>query len=142
MSFMELTGCYIKGDGTVNKIWPSLSEGHAKEFPEIRTCCHGTFNVKLNNLPQNMPPDEEKYRSLTQGKPYISPRIRVVRINGKDVVAWLYRGGHEGKPIWELLAKEKLKEFLGVQYGDHITLTVEVCEEGSEGMPKPPERAC
>ena len=132
---MELKGKYIPGDGTVKKIWESLSEGHSHEFPKIKECCPGTFNVCIENLPNEMPPDDEKYRTLGGGT-YISSRVRVVKMNGKEVIAWLYRGGHEGKPIWELLSEKNLKELLGVEHGADITLTIEICEEGTEGMPQ------
>ncbi|MBN6742049.1 hypothetical protein JKG47_16205 [Acidithiobacillus sp. MC6.1] len=148
---IELIGKYASheannhgADGTVNKIWKSIVGAHKGEFPTIAECEPGTFNVLITNPDNYSPPDEKKYRCLSAiywGRPHghhISPVAKVTRINGVETEFWIYRGGHEDKPVLELLSKIRLASTLGIQPGQAITLIMEILPEGSPGMPEVP----
>jgi hypothetical protein len=69
---------------------------------------------------------------------HLSPRAKIVAINGKAVDAWFYRGGHQNLPVLELISEHKLATLLDVGDGGAITATVIEVEEGEVGMPGPP----
>ena len=63
----------------------------------------------------------------------------MIEINGKPLMAWLYRGGLPDDVI-ELLCERKLSAFLALTKGQNVTIVVEEVPEGTPGMPAPPPK--
>jgi hypothetical protein len=71
----------------------------------------------------------------------LSPRAKVIQINGSNVEAWIYRGGHPDS-ILELISPDRLSDRLGVKSGDGVSLVIlEYGLDGVPGMPILPPRA-
>lgn len=139
MRTIRLDGNYCKGHGTVSTIWESLSDGHAHEFPQIKLCAPGTFNVKVSYTP----PNDEKYRKMSKelnrnDGNHISPCARITQINDQEITCWIYRGGHCMEDILELLSEQRLAEYLNLCLGDPVAITIEEIEEGTANMPSAP----
>lgn len=142
MTRVLLEGVYSNGHGTVSGIWQSLSAAHAQEFPRVLRCCPGTFNVQVTHR-EYLPPRDEEFRAAARvlGRKdgnHISPCARVIQINGKPITCWLYRGGHGGENVLELLGEQRLTDILGVRAGDRISMVVEEVAAGTDGMPLAP----
>ena len=69
---------------------------------------------------------------------YLSPCAKVVEINGREVEAWLYRGGNPKAYTLELISRQKLNELLNIQNGDDLNVVIMEVEEGTIDMPKSP----
>ncbi len=140
-----LKGIYSGGHGTVSRTWEVLSAGHAHEFPGIPDCVPGTFNVRITSQEYSPPRDDEfrgEARSLgREDGNHVAPCARVVRMNGIEVTCWIYRGGHGGENVLELLCRQNLADLLGVKSGDKIEMSIEEVELGTEGMPSRPAPA-
>ena len=152
---MERKGIYQeRGKRFVGDHWQQIINDHIEEFPQIMECCPGTFNIQLTDG-EYKPPRDESYREMARrrGKSvdryehgnHISPTAKVTELNGIDVIAWNYRGGHfkNGMPdnsIMELLSVEKLSDLLSLKNGDSVIVTIEEVSEGSNGMPLPPPK--
>lgn len=139
MHTTTLKGYYCKGDRTVSTCWDSLSGGHAHEFPQIKLCVKGTFNVKVSYTP----PNDEKYRKMAkqlnrEDGNHISPCAKITQINNQPINCWIYRGGHVNEDILELLSEKKLSEYLNLKLGDDVAITIEEVEEGTVNMPSAP----
>jgi hypothetical protein len=141
MRTIELHGHYRSGHGTVSTTWDCLSAGHIHEFPQIETCDRGTFNVEVPYTP----PNDEKYRKMAKELQlprddgnHISPCARITHINGHAITCRIYRGGHGGENILELLSECRLAGHLGLKPGDGVTITIEEVDEGTENMPSAP----
>lgn len=139
MRTIVLNGHYRSGHGTVSTIWDSLSDGHIHEFPKINSCASGTFNVEVPYTP----PNDEKYRKMAKelhrdDGNHISPCARITHINGHAVTCWIYRGGHVGENLLELLSEHRLAGHLSLNPGDRVEITIEEMEEGTENMPSAP----
>lgn len=140
-------GFYCSGDGYVGRPdnWARICKEHQEEFPHIQNCIPGSFNIRIiDPCSGYIPPDEQIYLDLKQdneGKPhpYISPRTRVVSINDRCVLCWIYRGGH-GKSILELLSCLELKALLKLSPGASVSVKIEVVDEGTPGMPRRPSK--
>jgi hypothetical protein len=142
-----LKGKYLgRRHGYVSEHWGQICAEHEEEFPQVRSCHPGTFNVVLDAA--YAPPSEAEYRSRardsggTTGRyrdgNYLSPRAKVTAINGKQVEAWLYRGGHASEWL-ELLSADPLAQRLSLRNGDAVTIEItEFTEEGGPSMPGPP----
>lgn len=153
MTTIQLRGDYVShrasaagADGTTNRIWKSMVDAHQVEFPPITECVPGTFNVWITDPRNYVPPNETKYRELSRvhwNRPeghHISPVAKITRINDVDIECWIYRGGHNDKPIIELLARIPLAANLNIKPNQPITLQLTILPEGSPGMPKVPGR--
>lgn len=131
-------------DGSVAKNWDKIVAGHKDEFPSIERCFPGTFNVWITEPENYMPPYEDRYRSLSAifwGRPeghHISPVIKILKINDEDVECWVYRGGHRGQPVLELLSEDNLLEKLRIEPDALVVLELIVVPEGTPGMPALP----
>lgn len=142
--YVSHNGGSCGADGSVSKNWEGIVAAHKDEFPAIQECIPGTFNVWITKPENYLPPSEQKYRKLSaehwnrEKGHHISPVAKVTMINGIDVECWIYRGGHEGQPVLELLSKEELETKLGVQPGKLLTLELEILPEGALGMPAVP----
>jgi len=68
---------------------------------------------------------------------HISPRAKVIEINGHHIEAWIYRGGH-GHHVLELIARECISSRFDISDGDTVHLRIEHFPEGKLGMPKAP----
>jgi len=98
----------------MSRNWAQVSADHRDEFASMGRCAKGSFNVLLDA--PYLPPEEDRYREMARerGKSvgryedgnYISPRARVVGINGKAMVAWIYRGGAPGRPRGRVAVKK------------------------------------
>ena len=98
--------------------------------------------------PEYFPPDDLEYRKRAKkrGEPvkryehgnHLSPRARVIEINGQEIAAWIYRGGNPERHILELVSAQRLAEHLSIQNGDKLTVVIMEVEEGTIGMPMPP----
>lgn len=136
-----LKGVYSDGHGTVSRIWADLSAGHVQESPRIRQCHPGTFNVET--VQEYLPPGDGDFRAAARalGREdgnHVAPCARVIRINGRPITCWLYRGGHAGENILELLSEQRLVDVLGVRPGDQIEMEIEEVAVGTDAMPLPP----
>ena len=139
--------CIVRGTRHAGDHWEQVSADHAEEFPTIRECVPGTFNVRMASSPTYEPPDDARYRCQArmrgrsvgryQDGNHISPRARVVAINGTQLEAWLYRGGN-APAILELVSRHWLAEALRVKDGAKVTVEIEELPEGAAGMPAPP----
>lgn len=139
MRTIELHGHYRSGHGTVSTLWDSLSAGHVHEFPQIEACVRGTFNVEVPYTP----PNDEKYRRMAKelyrdDGNHISPCARITHINDRAITCWIYRGGHGGENILELLSEHRLSDRLNLKSGNSVTITIEEVDEGTENMPSAP----
>ena len=142
-NYLSNGSCISGADGTVSKPekWRSICEAHSIEFPKIACCTPGTFNVLITEPHNYEPPGEEKYRSIARenmgrsGGHHISPVAKIVSINGKSVECWIYRGGHVGEHILELLAVSRLAVVLGINPNDDLILELEEFPECSPEMP-------
>ncbi|MBN1550395.1 hypothetical protein JW979_02950 [bacterium] len=152
---MRLNGLYQeRGKRFVKEHWQQVCND-CQEFPQIRECCPGTFNIRLTSGDYK-PPGDEKFREMARkrGKSvkryehgnHVSPTARVTEINGIEVVVWIYRGGHfrnkmPDNSILELLSIEKLSDLLSLKNGDPVYVDIEEVSEGTTGMPtSPPAR--
>jgi hypothetical protein len=144
---VTLFGHYQLGTRHVSAHWNQVCLDHRDEFSSIGRCAKGTFNVLLDA--PYVPPGEEQYRQkarergkTTEGRyrdgNHISPRVRVVEVNGHRVQAWIYRGGHGDQPVIELISEKELAPFLQVKKGDRLIVVLEEVPEGTPGMPKAP----
>jgi CTP-dependent riboflavin kinase len=130
-----LKGKYTRGFKYAATNWEQICRDHETEFRQIRGCHPGTFNITLEAV--YTPPGEDRYRT-PERRNYISPCAKIVEINGKQIDAWIYRGGHNDTNL-ELLAAFKLADELCLAEGDKVTLiVVEYHSEGESGMPSPP----
>jgi hypothetical protein len=94
------------------------------------------------------PPDDSQYRrrAMRRGRPvrryedgnHLSPRAKVIEMNGKPVEAWIYRGGHRKRPVLELVSDRRLAEYLTLNDGDAVTALIIEVPDGTPGMPGPP----
>ena len=140
-----------RGSRHVSEKWQQVCADHEDEFPAIRNCCPGTFNVVVPADARYTPPGDSLYRSMAkergrtvnryEDENHISPRAKVVAINGVALEAWIYRGGHGCQPILELLSRQNLAKTLSLQNEDQITLVIEEVQEGTQGMPGPPGKS-
>lgn len=134
-------------DGSVAKNWDGIVATHKDEFPSIQQCFPGTFNVWITEPENYLPPDENRYRSLStkfwgrEKGHHISPVTIVSKINTVDVNCWIYRGGHEGQPVLELLSEEPLAAKLGIKPDGFVVLELTIVPEGTLGMPAVPGSA-
>lgn len=138
-----LDGTYAEGHGTVSNDWKRVINDHVHEFRRLLNCHPGSFNVQTDR--EYVPPNDyefrEKAKALSNSRGdgnHVSPCARVIKINEMDVACWIYRGGHQGENILELLCEVKLADRLKVNYGDRIKLVVEEVVIGTAGMPSPP----
>ena len=69
---------------------------------------------------------------------HISPSTRITHINGQEVTCWIYRCGHGGENIQELLPDCRLSKHLNLNSDDRVTVTIEDVDEGTENMPSAP----
>jgi hypothetical protein len=132
----------------VSTHWEQVCADHEDEFPEIRQCSPGTFNVLITDTLAYVPPGEAEYRSRAteRGRSvkryedgnHLSPRAKMIEINKKPVEAWLYRGGHRSRPVLELVSRCRLVEHFSVRDGDALTLRLIEVPEGTAGMPSRP----
>lgn len=132
----------------VSSHWDQVCADHEEEFPAIRECYPGTFNVVLHAGERYTPPGESAYRdrAKARGRPvgryehgnHMSPRARVVEMNGKPVEAWIYRGGHPAGAVIELISFVPLASTVGLQDQDIVTLLIDEVAEGTSGMPACP----
>lgn len=143
---VTITGTYCRGNGYVSAKWEQICRDHEEEFPQIRRCHAGTFNIRL--AAAYMPPGEEEYRQRARkrGQPvgryadgnHLSPRAKVVTMNGKPAEAWIYRGGHPVTSL-ELVSACALADYFSLHDGDTITATiVEFPVESAPDMPGAP----
>lgn len=133
---LALTGRYVRGFGFASTHWEQICADHQMQFPRIGQCYPGTLNITLDDGSAYAPPEEDKYRPTN----YISPRAKVIEINGIALDAWIYRGGH-GNEVLELISAGKLSEQISLRIGDPVVIKiVEFSEEGEGDMPKPPQR--
>ena len=142
-------GVYIK-DATksVSQHWDQICADFEMEFPQIRECCPGTFNIEIKEPLNYVLPDEEVYREMAKARGllvgryedgnHLSPRVKVIQMNSECIEAWIYRGGHRHRPIIELIAKRKLADCLGDKDHSQIDLWVMEVPAGTPGMPAPP----
>ncbi len=108
---VTVMGTYSRGYGYASNHWEQICAEHEEEFPQIRQCHPGTFNVRME-APYK-PPGEDEYRRMARERGqttgryadgnHLSPRAKVIEINGKPVEAWIYRGGHDNTSL-ELLS--------------------------------------
>jgi hypothetical protein len=149
VSTMErrVCGTYVHYESRhVSSRWAQICADHEEEFPEIRQCFPGTFNIALSE--QYLPPNEAvlrkqaKMRGQSVGRyvdgNHVSPHAKVVEINGKPVEAWIYRGGHLSRPVLELLSRLNLAEHLQLADGAVVNLSIFEYPDGIAGMPGPP----
>jgi CTP-dependent riboflavin kinase len=133
---ITVKGTYSQGSGWVSSNWENICSKHEEEFPRIRHCYPGTFNIKLDSPYE--PPDENNYKQRASN--YLSPRAKVIEINGNAVEMWIYRGGHPNT-ILELVLLCQLAHHLSLCHGAAITATIlELSDEGEDGMPSPPPK--
>ena len=149
-SYIGLSGRQTTGHGSgySSSNWEQICADHEMEFPCIRQCFPGTLNVELPEIYE--PPEQERYkrmakeRGANQQPPWyingnhVSPRAKVIEINGKAFEAWIYCGGHHRKPVLELISKSKIAQELSLKDHDQVMLLVAEVAEGSCGMPAPP----
>ena len=144
---VTLTGTYSHRESRhVSSNWAQICADHEEEFPEIRACHPGTFNVVLAN--SYRPPDDDALRQKARARGlsvrryvdgnHVSPTAKVVEINGKPVDAWIYRGGHGGRPVVELLSRLALADYLRLSDGSSVSLIIVEHPESQEGMPGMP----
>ena len=140
-------GRYCRGYESASRNWKTICAEHEDEFPQIHECQPGTVNVILNS--PYIPPEDAKYRQMARVRGqsigryrdgnHLSPLAKVIRINGKPVEAWIYRGGHRDGRVLELVSSCRVAEQFSLTASDPVTLEiVEFSEEGSPGMPGPP----
>jgi hypothetical protein len=132
----------------VSTHWDQIKADHEEEFPQIHLCHPGTFNMVMTDGAPYTPPDDSEYRrrAKARGRPvkryedgnHLSPRAKVIQMNGKTVEAWIYRGGHRDRPVLELVSRCPLAEHLAVHNGDAVTALIVEVSEGTPGMPGPP----
>jgi CTP-dependent riboflavin kinase len=145
---IRITGTYSSGTQHSSSHWAQVCADHEDEFPLICECAEGTFNVCMTG-DVYVPPNDEDYRLLAKERGrtvgryedgnHLSPRAKVVQINGKHVEAWIYRGGHN-KSVLELVSRKKLVELLNLTDGEQITVVVMEISEEKPDMPKPPPK--
>jgi CTP-dependent riboflavin kinase len=144
---VTISGKYCPGYGYVSTKWEQICAEHEEEFPKIRECHPGTFNVVMDS--PYTPPGEAEYRRRARERGqsegrygdgnHLSPSAKVIEMNGKTVEAWIYRGGHGDRPLLEVVSSCRLVEQFSLGPGDAVTAgIVEFSEEGGPGMPGPP----
>ena len=134
--------------GFASANWKQICTDHEEEFPQIRDCHPGTFNILITGEARYLPPNEHQYRHMAKARGlsvrryvdsnHVSPCAKVIEINGNAVEAWLYRGGHGDQPTLELLSRKPLADTLCVQDGDELTVRIVEVTEATPGMPQPP----
>jgi hypothetical protein len=142
---VKLCGYHKRGIGNASKTWADVCAANEKEFSRIRKCHPGTFNVELADDKMYKPPGDDEYNAAARKRPgardgnHISPRAKVVAMNGTPVDAWIYRGELRGRGdnIIELLAERPLLD-LTVAPDRTVVLEIEEFGEGEPGMPLPP----
>jgi CTP-dependent riboflavin kinase len=141
-----LKGTYVSGCGYASPNWARIRSDHEEEFPKIRLCRPGTFNVWVDT--PYRPPSEDEYRRRARQRGqrdgryadgnHLSPLAKVVEINRKPAEAWIYRGGH-GDEFLELVSADQLAHCHALRLGDEVAMViVEFLEEGGPGMPAAP----
>ncbi len=144
-----VNGTYCQhGSRHASTHWEQVCADHEEEFPQIRECIPGTFNMVLADDSLYSPPNESKYRCMAQERGravnryedgnHLSPCSKVIEINNKSVLAWIYRGGHRNARILELVSRDPLAEYLNIKDGAEITAVIAEVPEGSPDMPAPP----
>lgn len=144
----EVRGQKVSGFGSSSRQWSLICSDHVEEFPMITEMHAGTFNVKLDRNCPYRPPDDSKYikmakeRGVALGRGYgagnhISPRAKVIEINGHHIEAWIYRG-HNSAHVLELITGINISESFRISDGDTIHLKIEHFPEGTSKMPGPP----
>jgi hypothetical protein len=148
---VEIKGRYVvRPNADTAAHWRQICNEHSEEFSRISTCHPGTFNLILTQPKEYAPPGDLQYRikAKERGKAvgryvygnHLSPRARVIQINGKDVEAWIYRGGHPDS-VLELISPDHLAAKLGVKSGDALSLVIlEYALDGMTGIPVLPPR--
>ncbi len=134
MPEVNLKGKHVSGNGWVSKKWTQICEDHQEQFPAINTCVSGSFNIQILDG-SYVPPGDELYRRVSSGN-YISPRAKVIKINDKEVEAWIYCGGHPGGTL-ELLSADRLCVKLEDSL-EALDILIQEVPEGTEGMPQVP----
>ena len=149
----QLAGCYVRGLRHTHKkdVWEQICEKHEEEFPEIRRCAPGTFNVRVTSPAGWHLPLDDQFRALAKRRGhgpkyryydgnYVSPLVLAVNINGRQVEAWFYAGSqnHRREGIVELISKDKIVKLLGLVHMDPVQLVVTEFWIPCGGMPAPP----
>lgn len=146
---IRVHGVYIgHASGYSSSHWNQICADHELEFPRIHQCHSGTLNVELAERYE--PPDQERYKGMARARGaalgwyedgnHISPSAKVIEINGKAIEAWIYCGGHNEKPVLELVSEIRIAHRLSLNDRGEVTLLIREVPEGSEGMPSPPPR--
>jgi len=144
---VEVKGRKAKGTESSTRNWPQICADHVEEFSQIMEMHEGTFNVALEQNCTYRPPRDDDYLKMAKvrGIPvrrygdgnHISPRAKVIEINGIPIEAWIYRGGH-GPRVLELISRENISTSFGISDGDTVHLKIEHFTEGTSKMPGPP----
>jgi hypothetical protein len=146
---IEVKGRYRQQNSRhVSSTWSQICAEHEEEFSTIRSCHPGTFNVAVVGAAGYAPPGDKEYRTKAKerGKSveryidgnHLSPRAKVIEINGKQVEAWIYRGGHPNS-VLELISLDRLADTVCVKDGDTVSLAIlEFPLDYAQGMPAPP----
>lgn len=145
---ITVKGIYRSGTGHASTNWNQVCADHEEEFPLIRECVAGTFNIAMAKTSEYIPPDDSIYRTRAKKRGesvkryehgnHLAPCAKVVEINGQKVEAWLYRGGNPAPYTLELISRQRLAEHLNIQNGDELTVVIKEVEEGAIDMPKSP----
>jgi hypothetical protein len=82
-------------------MWEQICQDHEEEFPAIRHCKRGTFNVKILSPESWYLPEDQALTALAtrrgRGDPkrykdgnYVSPLAMVTQINDAGITAWFW----------------------------------------------------
>lgn len=143
-----IKGRYHRGTKHTSTNWNQICADHEEEFPLIRECVSGTFNISMTGEQEYIPPNDSEYRTKAKKRGesvkryehgnHLASRAKVIEINGQKVEAWIYRGGNPEPSILELISRQRLAEYLNIQPEDELTVLIKEVEEGATDMPQSP----